>query len=76
MTLARVSRERLPRGRATCRAGNADQKPHFPKPAVLTNRGRELELQLCDVKGVTKEALCCQYEVYEDRAKKSFTGAD
>jgi pimeloyl-ACP methyl ester carboxylesterase len=42
-----------------------------PKPAVLTSRGRKLELQPCGVKGVTKDALCGQYEVYEDRARQT-----
>ena len=40
------------------------------KPALLTNRDRKLELQPCEVMGITKDALCGQYEVYEDRAKR------
>jgi pimeloyl-ACP methyl ester carboxylesterase len=39
------------------------------KPAILS--GHKLELQPCGVAGVTKDAWCGQYEVYEDRAKKS-----
>ena len=41
------------------------------KPAILSRVGRKLELRPCGMPGVTKDALCGQYEVYEDRAKKS-----
>jgi len=41
------------------------------KPAVLLNPGRKLDLQPCGVTGLTKDALCGQYEVYEDRAKQT-----
>src|SRR5437879_1238405 len=37
------------------------------KPAILSNPHRKLELKPCAVAGVTKDALCGQYEVYEDR---------
>src|SRR5207302_9592614 len=41
------------------------------KPAILSNPHPKLELKPCAVAGVTKDALCGQYEVYEDRAKKT-----
>src|SRR3989440_4095718 len=41
------------------------------KPVILSNPHRKLELKPCIVAGVTKDALCGQYEVYEDRAKKA-----
>lgn len=41
------------------------------KPAILSNPRRKLDLQPCGVAGVTKDALCAQYEVYEDRAKNA-----
>jgi pimeloyl-ACP methyl ester carboxylesterase len=50
---------------------NAKPDTSAPKPALLASPGRKLELQPCGVAGVTKDALCGQYEVYEDRAKKS-----
>lgn len=52
---------------------HTDAKPetNLPKPAILSNPGRKIELQPCGVAGLTKDALCGQYEVYEDRAKKS-----
>ncbi len=52
---------------------HADARPDATvvKPAILSNPGRKLELQPCAVAGVTKDALCGQYEVYEDRAKKT-----
>lgn len=51
---------------------HTDAKPDASvmKPAILSNPRRKLELQPCGVSGVTKDALCGQYEVYEDRAKK------
>jgi pimeloyl-ACP methyl ester carboxylesterase len=50
---------------------HTDAKPdaNVMKPAILSNPRRKLELQPCGVAGVTKDALCGQYEVYEDRAK-------
>lgn len=50
---------------------HTDAKPdaNAAKPAILSDR--KLELQPCRVAGVTKDALCGQYEVYEDRAKKA-----
>jgi pimeloyl-ACP methyl ester carboxylesterase len=50
-----------------------DAKPEASaaKPAVLVNPRRKLELQPCGVSGVTKDGLCAQYEVYEDRAKNT-----
>jgi pimeloyl-ACP methyl ester carboxylesterase len=50
-----------------------DAKPetNVAKPAVLSNPGRKLDLQPCGVAGVTKDALCAQYEVYEDRKKQT-----
>jgi pimeloyl-ACP methyl ester carboxylesterase len=41
------------------------------KPAILSNARRKIELRPCDLPGVTKDALCAQYEVYEDRAKNA-----
>jgi pimeloyl-ACP methyl ester carboxylesterase len=41
------------------------------KPAILANPRRKLELQPCAVAGITKDALCGQHEVYEDREKKT-----
>jgi pimeloyl-ACP methyl ester carboxylesterase len=40
-------------------------------PAILTNPKRTLPLQPCGQTGLTKDALCGQYEVYEDRAKNA-----
>ncbi|HSP63690.1 MAG TPA: alpha/beta fold hydrolase [Pyrinomonadaceae bacterium] len=50
---------------------HTDTKPdaNVAKPAIPS--GRKLELQPCAVAGVTKDALCGQFEVYEDRAKKT-----
>jgi pimeloyl-ACP methyl ester carboxylesterase len=45
--------------------------PNAAKPAILNNSSRKLELQPCGVTGITKDALCGQYEVYEDRAKRT-----
>ena len=52
---------------------HTDAKPeaNIAKPAILSSPGRKLELQPCGVAGVTKDALCAQYEVYEDRAKNA-----
>jgi pimeloyl-ACP methyl ester carboxylesterase len=52
---------------------HTDAKPDATvvKSAILSNPGRKLDLQPCGVAGVTKDALCGQYEVYEDRAKKA-----
>ena len=41
------------------------------KPAILSSPHRKFELKPCAVAGVTKDALCGQYEVYEDRAKRT-----
>jgi pimeloyl-ACP methyl ester carboxylesterase len=41
------------------------------QPALLSSPGRKLDLQPCGVAGITKDALCGQYEVYEDRAKNT-----
>ena len=40
------------------------------RPAILSNPRRKLALQSCGVDGLTKDALCGQYRVYEDRARK------
>jgi pimeloyl-ACP methyl ester carboxylesterase len=52
---------------------HTDAKPAttIAKPTILSRPGRNLELQPCGVAGITKDALCGQYEVYEDRARKS-----
>ena len=52
---------------------HADAKPAttMAKPAILSRPGPSIELQPCGVAGITKDALCAQYEVYEDRARKS-----
>jgi pimeloyl-ACP methyl ester carboxylesterase len=52
---------------------HADFKPDaiVVKPAILTNPARKLDLQLCAIAGVTKDALCGQYEVFEDRVKNT-----
>jgi len=52
---------------------HTDAKPETTsaKPVILSRPGRKLELQPCGVAGITKDALCAQYEVYEDRARKS-----
>ena len=52
---------------------HADFKPdaNAVKPAILSNPRRKLDLQPCAMAGVTKDALCGQYEVYEDRAKNT-----
>jgi hypothetical protein len=52
---------------------HTDAKPEAAsaKPVILSRPGRKLELQPCGVAGITKDALCAQYEVYEDRARKS-----
>jgi hypothetical protein len=52
---------------------HTDAKPEttIAKPAILSRPGRTLELQPCRVAGITRDALCAQYEVYEDRARKS-----
>ena len=42
-----------------------------PTPAVSTNAHRRIQLQPCGLSGVTKDALCGQYEVLEDRAAKT-----
>ena len=39
------------------------------RPAILANPRRTLALQPCGVAGVTRDALCAQYEVYENRAQ-------
>jgi pimeloyl-ACP methyl ester carboxylesterase len=51
---------------------HSDAKPdaNVAKPVILSRVGRKLDLQPCGVAGVTKDALCGQYEVYEDRAKQ------
>jgi pimeloyl-ACP methyl ester carboxylesterase len=41
------------------------------KPAILSSPGRKIDLQPCGTPGLTKDALCTQYEVYEDRAKNT-----
>src|SRR2546421_9461685 len=50
-----------------------DVKPDatVPKAAILLDQHHKLELKPCAVAGVTKDALCGQYEVYEDRAKQT-----
>jgi len=52
---------------------HADVKPdaNAAQPAILSRQGRKLELKPCGVPGVTKDALCGQYEVYEDRVKNA-----
>jgi pimeloyl-ACP methyl ester carboxylesterase len=52
---------------------HSDFKPDLSaaKPAILMNRARKLDLQPCAMEGITKDALCAQYEVFEDRAKKA-----
>lgn len=52
---------------------HTDAKPaaNIAKPAILTRAGRSLDLQPCAQAGITKDALCGQFEVYEDRARKS-----
>lgn len=41
------------------------------RPAVLENSRRKIELKACGIAGLSKDSLCGQYEVYEDRAKSS-----
>lgn len=52
---------------------HADFKPdaNAVKPAILSNPRRKLDLQPCAMAGVTKDALCGQHEVYEDRVKNT-----
>jgi pimeloyl-ACP methyl ester carboxylesterase len=52
---------------------HSDAKPdsNALKPAILTSSKRKLDLQPCGQAGLTKDALCSQYEVYEDRPKNS-----
>jgi pimeloyl-ACP methyl ester carboxylesterase len=45
--------------------------PNAAKAAILSSPRRKLDLQPCGVAGLTKDALCGQYEVYEDRTKKT-----
>jgi pimeloyl-ACP methyl ester carboxylesterase len=49
----------------------AKADPNVLKPAILANPRRKLELQACAQPGLTKDALCGQYEVYEDRVKNA-----
>ncbi|MDX6303249.1 MAG: hypothetical protein QOI77_218 [Blastocatellia bacterium] len=49
----------------------APPDPNAVKPAILSSPRRKLDLQSCGVSGITKDALCGQYEVYEDRAKNT-----
>jgi pimeloyl-ACP methyl ester carboxylesterase len=49
----------------------AQPDPNVPKPAVLMNPRRKLELQPCGQAGLTKDALCGQSEVFEDRARNA-----
>jgi pimeloyl-ACP methyl ester carboxylesterase len=37
-------------------------------PPLPTNPRRQIQLQPCGLPGITKDALCGQYEVFEDRA--------
>jgi pimeloyl-ACP methyl ester carboxylesterase len=41
------------------------------RPAILLNPRRKLELRPCAVAELTKDALCGEYEVYEDRIKNT-----
>jgi pimeloyl-ACP methyl ester carboxylesterase len=45
--------------------------PNTVNPAILSSPGRKLDLQPCGGTGITKDAMCGQYEVYEDRAKNT-----
>lgn len=40
-------------------------------PAILSNARRKVDLKPCGEAGLTRDALCGQYLVYEDRVKKS-----
>ncbi len=50
-----------------------DAAPTTPaaQPAILSNPRRQIQLQPCGLPGVTKDALCGTYEVFEDRAAKT-----
>jgi len=52
---------------------HTDFKPdtNAAKAAILISPRRKLDLQPCSVADLTKDALCGQYEVYEDRVKKT-----
>src|SRR6476469_8619515 len=41
------------------------------QPAILLNPRRKIELKPCTTKGLSKDTLCGQYQVYEDRTKNS-----